>query len=76
MTALTARDWTLPAAPERIADMRARLNAARLPQSAIAGWSGGVDLDWLAGFASYLAKDCRQTFVSFVPLRRYGKGWR
>ena len=57
MATLTAKDWTLPAAPERIADMQARLRVARLPQSAIADWSGGIDLDWLAGFASYLTDE-------------------
>lgn len=40
MTALTAVDWALPAAPGLIADMRARLRAARLPASAVAGWEG------------------------------------
>ena len=55
MTALTAVDWVLPAAPDRIADMRTRLHASRFPASAVSGWQGGIDLDWLSGFASYLA---------------------
>ena len=37
MSALTAVEWTLPAAPELIADMRSRVRAARLPASAVAG---------------------------------------
>jgi len=57
MPPLTARDWSLPAAPERVGDMQTRLRAARLPQSTIAGWSGGVDMGWLAGFATYLSDD-------------------
>jgi len=57
MTALTAVDWALPAAPGLIADMRARLRAARLPASAVAGWEGGVNLEWLSGFAAYLADE-------------------
>ncbi len=55
MTAPTAVEWVLPAAPDRIADMRTRLHASRLPASAVSGWQGGIDLDWLSGFASYLA---------------------
>lgn len=57
MSSSNTLDWALPAAPGRVADMRARLRAARLPASAISGWEGGIDLGWLTGFVAFLADE-------------------
>lgn len=55
MKTLSVESWSLPDGVDEIGEMRRRLRATRLPRSIHAGWSGGINLDFLERFTAHLS---------------------
>lgn len=53
----TLIEWQLPGENADLVEMRRRLRATRYPSSTCEGWSRGTDVEYLHGFAAWLADD-------------------